>query len=89
MTFLDAFGQAGGLSEDANDRKIEVIRSTSGVQREFTQSELLATPQHLNFALEEGDIIYVQRRNLAKFGYVLQKTSSLAAFAVLGTVGAK
>jgi polysaccharide export outer membrane protein len=88
MTFLDAFSLAGGLTEDANDRKIEVVRSVSGAQREFTLNDLLDGPQHLNYALEEGDIIYVPRRGLAKFGYVLQKTSSLAAFAVLGTIGA-
>jgi polysaccharide export outer membrane protein len=89
MSFLDAFTQAGGLTEDAAEDKIEVVRSTSGVQREFRLKDLLTEPQALNFALEEGDIIYAPRRNLAKFGYVLQKTSSLAAFAVLGTVGVK
>ena len=89
MSFLDAFSQAGGNTEDASENKIEIIRSTSGVQREFRLSDLLSGPEHLNFALEEGDIIYVPRRNLAKFGYVLQKTSTLAAFAVLGTVGVK
>ena len=89
MSFLDAFSQAGGDTEDASENKIEIIRSTSGVQREFRLSDLLSGPEHLNFALEEGDIIYVPRRNLAKFGYVLQKTSTLAAFAVLGSVGIK
>lgn len=89
MSFLDAFSQAGGNTEDASENKIEVIRSVSGVQREFRLSDLLSGPQNLNFGLQEGDIIYVPRRNLAKFGYVLQKTSTLAAFAVLGTVGAR
>ncbi|AXC10140.1 Capsule polysaccharide export protein [Acidisarcina polymorpha] len=89
MSFLDAFSQAGGATEDASENKIEIVRSASGTQREFRMSDLLSGPEHLNFALEEGDIIYVPRRNLAKFGYVLQKTSSLAAFAVLGTLGAK
>jgi polysaccharide export outer membrane protein len=88
MSFLDAFSQAGGTTEDAAEKKIEVIRSVSGVQREFELQDLLNTPQQLNFALQEGDIIYARRRNLAKFGYVLKQTSSLAAFAVLGTVGA-
>jgi polysaccharide export outer membrane protein len=89
MTFLDAFTQAGGVTEDASDNKIEVVRSTSGDQREFRLKDLLTRPENLNYSLEEGDIIYVPRSNLAKFGYVLQKTGSLAAFAVLGTVGAK
>jgi polysaccharide export outer membrane protein len=89
MSFLDAFSQAGGATEDASENKIEIVRGSSGVQRELRMTDLLDGPEHLNFALQEGDIIYVPRRNLAKFGYVLQKTSSLAAFAVLGTLGAK
>jgi polysaccharide export outer membrane protein len=89
MSFLDAFSQAGGATEDASENKIEIVRSVSGMQREFRMSDLLNGPEHLNFALEEGDIVYVPRRNLAKFGYVLQKTSSVAGFAVLGTLGAK
>ncbi len=89
MSFLDAFTQAGGLSEDAAEDKIEVVRSVSGEHREFRLKDLLTAPQALNFALGEGDIIYAPRRNLAKFGYVLQKTSSIAGFAVLGTVGVK
>ncbi len=89
MSFLDAFTQAGGVTEDAADTKIEVVRSETGEQREFRLQDLLNVPQALNFGLEEGDIIYVPRRNLAKFGYVLQKTASLAGFAVLGTVGAR
>ncbi len=89
MSFLEAFSQAGGSTEDASENKIEVIRSVSGVQREIRLSDLLAGPQHLNFALQEGDILYVPRRTMAKFGYVLAKTTSLSAFAVLATVGVK
>jgi len=89
MTFLDAFTQAGGLTEDAAEDKIEIVRTVSGQQQEFRLKDLLGYPRKLNFTLEEGDIIYAPRRNLAKFGYVLQKTASLAGFAVLGTVGAR
>jgi polysaccharide export outer membrane protein len=89
MSFLDAFSQAGGSTEDASENKIEVIRSVSGVQRELRLTDLLSGPEHLNFALQEGDILYVPRRTMAKFGYVLQKTSPLAAFSVLATVGLK
>jgi polysaccharide export outer membrane protein len=87
MTFLDAFSLAGGLTEDAKHKKILLIHSVTGVQREFSQEELLSAPQNFNFALEEGDIIFAPRSGLAKFGYALQKTATLAAFAVLGTAG--
>jgi polysaccharide export outer membrane protein len=89
MTFLDAFTQAGGLTEDAVEDRIEVVRSVSGEHRQFKLKELLASPQQLNYALEEGDIIYAPRRKMAKFGYVLQKTAALAAFAVIGTIGTR
>ncbi len=84
MSFLDAFSQAGGLTEDAAEKKIEIIRSSTGLEREFELRDLLDQPQKLNFALQEGDIVYVRRRTLAKFGYVLKQTSSIAGFAVLG-----
>jgi polysaccharide export outer membrane protein len=89
LTFLDAFTQAGGLSEDAAENKIELVHSGSGEQIEFRLKDLLANPQWFNFKLQEGDIIYAPRRAMAKFGYVLQKTNSLAGFAVLATVGVK
>ena len=89
MSFLDAFSQAGGTTDNASENKVEVIRSVSGVQREIRLSDLLAGPERLNFALQEGDIIYVPRRNMAKFGYILAQTSPLSAFAVLATVGVK
>lgn len=86
MSFLDAYSQAGGATEDASDDKIEVIRGSSGVQREFRLKDLLSGPGQLNFALKEGDIVYLPRRNMAKFGYILQKTSPIASFAVLATL---
>jgi polysaccharide export outer membrane protein len=89
MSFLDAFSQAGGMTEDASQNQIEVVRPTSGGEREITLKELLAAPRSVNYALEDGDIIYVRKRNLAKFGYLLQKASSLAAFAVVGSVATK
>jgi polysaccharide export outer membrane protein len=89
MSFLDAFTQAGGLTDDASQDKIAVVRTVNGAQREFRFKDLLAGPRELNLSLEEGDVIYVPKRGLAKLGYVLQKTSSLAGFAVVGTVVGK
>lgn len=86
MSFLDAFTQAGGVTEDAVQDKIEVVRSTTGENRQFGMKDVLTNPRGVNFGLEDGDIIYVPKRNLAKFGYVLQKAAALAGFAVVGTV---
>jgi polysaccharide export outer membrane protein len=86
MSFLDAFTLAGGLGPDASPEKIEVVRSSTGAHRELAFKDLLASPPKANVALEEGDIIYVPQRRLAKFGYVLQKASPLSAFAIVGSV---
>jgi polysaccharide export outer membrane protein len=86
MSFLDAFTQAGGLNEDGLADRIELVRSENNLHKEFRLKDLLATPTELNMSLREGDIIYVPKRNLAKFGYVLQKASSLTGFAILGSV---
>jgi polysaccharide export outer membrane protein len=86
MSFLDAFTQAGGLTDDASRTKIEVIRGSTGVHRELPFNDLLAAPSKVNVALEEGDIIFIPKSNLAKFSYVLQKMSPVTGFALLTTV---
>jgi polysaccharide export outer membrane protein len=84
MTLVDAYALAGGATEDATDSHIEVVRSANGAHRELRLKDVLADPQKTNYALEDGDIIYVPRRAMAKFGYVLQRVGSLAGFAVVG-----
>ncbi|HVW85536.1 MAG TPA: polysaccharide biosynthesis/export family protein [Bryobacteraceae bacterium] len=86
MSFLDAFAQAGGLNEDAAQDKVEIVRGATGKNQEFRLKDLLSKPRELNFSLEDGDILYVPRRTLSKFGYILQKAGPLAGFAVFGTV---
>jgi len=86
MSFLDAFTLAGGATEEGSADKISVVRPSNGTNREFRLKDLLASPKELNFALNEGDIIYVPERTLGKLGYVLQKTSPLTGFAVIGSV---
>lgn len=85
MSFLDAFTQAGGLSEDASPDRIELISSATGAGQDFKFKDLLAGPKKLNFALSEGDIIYVPKRGIAKLGYILQKASPISAFAIVGS----
>ena len=86
MSFLDAFTQAGGVTEDAAADKIALVRGTNTSEREFKLKDLLANPRELNFALNEGDIIYVPERGLGKLGYVLQRASPIAGFAVIGSL---
>lgn len=82
MSLLDAFSLAGGETKDGQKR-LALIRPSSGKQIEMTLKEALSPKQNVNYSLEEGDIIYVPERKLAKFGYVLEKTSPLTAFAIV------
>ncbi len=84
MTLVDAYALAGGATEDATESHIELVRSVTGAHRELRLKDVLEGPQKLNYRLEDGDIIYVPRRTMAKFGYVLQKIGALAGFAVIG-----
>ena len=86
MSFLDAFTQAGGLNEDANAEKISIVRAVSGAERQFSIKELLADRRELNFSLNEGDVIYVPERGMAKFGYVLQRVSPLTGLGIIGSL---
>jgi polysaccharide export outer membrane protein len=85
MSFLDAFSLAGGATEDADSKHIALIRPSTGKQREVPLKELLAGNRELNSSLEEGDIIFVPKRGIARFGYILQKTSPVTTFAILGS----
>jgi polysaccharide export outer membrane protein len=86
MSFLDAFAQAGGLTNDAVGDRINVIRSVTGEHMEMRYKDLLSGPQKRNVALAEGDVIFVPKRGFAKFAYYLDKTAPIAGFAVLGSV---
>lgn len=86
MSVLDALALSGGPTEDAAPSHIELVRPGSGKQQEIPFKTLLDPNARLNYALEEGDILYVPPRGLARFGYVVQKISPLTGFAVLGAL---
>jgi polysaccharide biosynthesis/export protein len=85
MSLLDALAQAGGPNEDSAPGEIGIYRpSTHAVQRVPLRS-LLTADHSVNFALEEGDVIYVPKSGIADFGYV---TRQLASGLTMITVGA-
>ena len=86
MSFLDAFSLAGGATDDADSKHIALIRPSTGKQREIPLKDILAGNRELNSSLEEGDIIFVPKRGLARFGYIIQKASPVTTFAILGTL---
>jgi polysaccharide biosynthesis/export protein len=84
MSFLDALARAGGPSEDATTDTLYVVRPQLRAHLEFALQDLLRPTPELNVAVEEGDIIYVPRRGLAKFGYVMRQLSPLSFLVLFG-----
>lgn len=84
MSLLDALSQAGGPNEDAQPEEIGIYRPSRQLQQRIRLSDLKSARQRVNFALEEGDVIYVPRSGIATFGYV---TRNLAAGLSLLTIG--
>ena len=84
MTLMDAVALAGGPTESADTTRFVVVRPDASTQREFSLSELIDPRLHLNVTLEEGDVIFVPRRGLAKFGYFMSRISPLTGMLVLG-----
>jgi polysaccharide export outer membrane protein len=84
MAFMDAIAQAGGPSQDAASDKIHIVRPSKNISQEISLKQLLKANNSLNFSLEEGDIIYVPKRNLAKFGYFMEKISPAGSLLLLG-----
>jgi len=79
MSFMDALGQAGGLTKDGDSHSIHLIRPGSGVNMEIDMSALLKPDIKLNVVMNEGDIVYVPRNGVAKVGYMLQQISPFSS----------
>lgn len=83
MSFLDALGQAGGPTRDANLNRIHVIRPDERVHLTFALSRILKPDPTLNVALKEGDVIYVQHSAVAKIGYLLEKINPFTSLLLI------
>lgn len=75
MTVLDALAQAGGPTEDAQPRQIGLYRAGSNRTEIISFAELIDPARATNYALEDGDVLFVPRSNLAEFGYFMRQIS--------------
>lgn len=73
MSFMDAISQAGGPTEQANFKRIHVIRPAERVHLMFSFEQLLKPDPGLNVAMREGDVVFVQRSGIAQFGWYLDQ----------------
>jgi len=75
MTVLDAIAQAGGPTEDAQPEKIGLYRAGSNTTEEISFAELINPARRMNYALEDGDVLFLPRSGLGVFGYFMRQIS--------------
>ena len=84
MSLLDALAQAGGPSEDAASQEIAIYRPSKQALEQVPLKSLLTADRRVNFALEEGDIVYVPKSTMAEVGYVLRQLAPGLGFLTFG-----
>lgn len=88
MSLLDALSQAGGANEDAAAQQIAVYRPSRQAVLRAPLGDLMAGDKKVNFALEEGDIVYVPKSGIAETGYVLRQLLPGLSFVTFGVSSA-
>ena len=84
MTVLDALAQAGGATENAAPEKIGIYRAGVNQVEIIDFASLIAPNRNVNYALEDGDVIYVPTSGLADFGYFLRQISPAISVLTFG-----
>lgn len=84
MALLDVLAQAGGPTEDANPNRIMLYRPEQQARSATPLEGLVLGERRLNFSLEEGDVIYVERRGIAQTGYVMRQLLPGLSFMAFG-----
>lgn len=84
MTVLDALAQAGGATENAAPRNIGIYRAGANRVETIDFAALVDPARSVNYALEDGDVLYVPTSAMANFGYILRQLSPLIGFLSFG-----
>lgn len=84
MSVLDAIAQAGGLTEDAKPEKIALYRAGSKTVEEIAFADLINPARTVNFAMEDGDVLYLPRSGLGDLGYFMRQFSPSLSFLTFG-----
>lgn len=84
MALLDALAQAGGPTEDADPNRIVLYRPEQQARTATPLDGLVLGERRLNFSLEEGDVIYVERSGLARTGYTMRQLLPGLSFLAFG-----
>lgn len=84
MTVLDAIAQAGGASENAEESRIGIYRAGTQQVEILDLKSLIGPGRTVNFALEDGDVIYVPNSGLADFGFVMRQVAPAISVLTFG-----
>jgi polysaccharide export outer membrane protein len=84
MTFMEAYAEAGGSTKDGVADHIQLIRPSGNSKQQISMRDVMTPDPNLNFTLVDGDIIYVPKRGLAKFGYLMEQFGPAAGLAIVG-----
>ncbi|MBE9609553.1 SLBB domain-containing protein [Chitinilyticum piscinae] len=73
MSLLDALSQAGGPNDDAAPEQIALYRPGKQAADATPLTTLLTREKMVNYALEEGDVVFVPKSGVAEAGYVIRQ----------------
>ena len=84
MTLLDVLAQAGGPNEDAAPEQIGLYRAGAKQVEIIVFADLVNVSRRVNYALEDGDVIFIPKSNLADMGYVMRQLSPAISVLTFG-----
>lgn len=84
MTVLDAIAQAGGLTENAKSDRIGLYRAGTKQVEYVTWSDLITADRYKNYAMEDGDVLFVPNTGLSDFGYVMRQIAPAISIFTFG-----
>jgi polysaccharide export outer membrane protein len=73
MTVIDAIAQAGGLTENAKNDRIGIYRAGAKQAEYMSWADLITADRTKNYAMEDGDILFIPTTGLSDFGYLLRQ----------------
>ena len=89
MSFMDAISQAGGITKDGDFHEVHLIRPNADVNMVIDMGDMLMPQKNLNVAINEGDIVFVPRSNINKFGYIIQQVNPFTTMFAITQMGMK
>lgn len=84
MTVLDAIAQAGGLTESAKFDRIGLYRAGTKQVEYVTWSDLITADRTKNYAMEDGDVLFIPTTGLSDFGYVMKQIAPAISIFTFG-----